>query len=111
MAEETKLRYLTTIDSYEIFIEDGQQELYERAIVEDAPIDLSVWIRVVLKDDDGIFDPEEDEDMLINTTYHGKMFDFEYELKKLVSSEQFQKEAHFDFDLDEPYQQQLPFQE
>ena len=98
MAEETKLRYLTTIDSYEIFIEDGQQELYERAIVEDAPIDLSVWIRVVLKDDDGIFDTEEDEDMLINTTYHGKMSDFEYELKKLVSSEQFQIEAHFDFD-------------
>lgn len=111
MAKETKLLYLTTIDSYEIFIEDCQQELYERAIVEDAPIDLLVWIRVVLNDADGVFDSEEDEDMLINTTYHGKMSDFECELKKLISSEQFQKEAHFDFNLDGPYQQQLPFQE
>ena len=106
-----KLLYLTSVDDYEIFIEDCHRELYEWAIAEDAPIDLSVWIRVVLNNADGIFDPEEDEDMLINTKYHGKMADFECELKKLVSGKQFQKEAHFDFDLDEPYQQQLPFQE
>lgn len=71
------------------------------------PIDLSVWIRVVLNDEDGIFNPEEDEDILINATYNGKMSNFECELKKLVASKQFLKELHFD--LDDTYQQQLPF--
>lgn len=107
MAEETRLSYLMNIDDYEIYIEEDQQELYVQSISNDMPIDLSVWIRVVLNDEDGIFNPEEDEDILINATYHGKMSNFECELKKLVVSKQFLKELHFD--LDDTYQQQLPF--
>ena len=111
MIEGTELSYIMNIYGYDIFIEQGQQELFELALAEDAPIDLSVWIRVILKDDAGIFDYEKDEDMLINTTYHGKISNLESELKRLISSEQFQKKTHFDFDLDKPYQQQLPFTE
>lgn len=71
------------IDDYEIYIEEDQQELYVQSISNDMPIDLSVWIRVVLNDEDGIFNPEEDEDILINATYNGKMSNFECEHSKI----------------------------
>lgn len=83
MAEETRLSYLMDIDDYEIYIEEDQQELYVQSISNDMPIDLSVWIRVVLNDEDGIFNPEEDEDILINATYNGKMSNFECEHSKI----------------------------
>ena len=83
MAKEARLSYLMDIDDYEIYIEEDQQELYVQSISNDMPIDLSVWIRVVLNDEDGIFNPEEDEDILINATYHGKMSNFECEHSKI----------------------------
>lgn len=81
MAKETRLSYLMDIDDYEIYIEEDQQELYVQSISNDMPIDLSVWIRVVLNDEDGIFNPE--EDILINATYNGKMSNFECEHSKI----------------------------
>ena len=73
---EQKLSYLMTIDGYEVYLEDEQLELYESATKEDIPIDLSVWIRVMLSDEDGIFDPTEDY-VLCNVTFLGKISDFE----------------------------------
>ena len=105
MTVETKLSFLMTVDGYEIYIEDTQRELYEHAADNDELTDFGVWIRVLLADEDDMFD--EEDDMLINATYHGKMSNFECELKKLVASKQFLKELHFD--LDDTYQQQLPF--
>ena len=88
-----------TIDGYEVYLEDEQLELYESATKEDIPIDLSVWIRVMLSDEDGIFDPTEDY-VLCNVTFLGKISDFEQEMKEVVKSEQFQKEAQFNLHFD-----------
>lgn len=99
MAEETKLLFLMTVDGYEIYIEDAQRELYEHAADNDELTDFEVWIRVLLAEENDMFD--ENEDMLINTTFYGTKSGLESELYKLVRSERFAKEKKFSFDIDE----------
>ena len=99
MTVETKLSFLMTVDGYEIYIEDAQREMYEQAADNDELTDFEVWIRVLLAEENDMFD--EDEDMLINTTFHGAKSDLESELYKLVRSERFAKEKQFSFDIDE----------
>lgn len=108
MTEETKLSFLMTVDGYEIYIEDAQRELYEHAADNDELTDFEVWIRVLLADDD-MFD--EEDDMLINATFHGTKSGLKSELYKLVRSERFAKEKQFSFDIDEhiPTASQLEF--
>ena len=99
MAEETKLLFLMTVDGYEIYIEDAQRELYEHAADNDELTDFEVWIRVLLAEENDMFD--EDEDMLINAAFHGTKSGLESELYKLVRNERFTKEKRFSFDIDE----------
>ena len=98
MTVETKLSFLMTVEGYEIYIEDAQRELYEHAADNDELTGFGVWIRVVLADDD-MFD--EEDDMLINTTFNGTKSGLKSELYKLVRSERFAKEKQFSFDIDE----------
>ena len=106
MAKETNLSFLMTVDGYEIYIEDAQRELYEQA-ADDELTDFGVWIRVLLAEENDMFD--EEEDMLINTTFHGTKSGLKSELYKLVRSERFAKEKQFSFDIDEhiPTESQL----
>lgn len=106
MEEETKLSFLMTVEGYEIYIEDAQRELYEQA-ADDELTDFEVWIRVLLAEENDMFD--EEEDMLINTTFHGTKSGLKSELYKLVRSERFAKEKQFSFDIDEhiPTESQL----
>ena len=101
MTVETKLSFLMTVDGYEIYIEDAQLEMYEQAADNDELTDFEVWIRVLLAEESDMFD--EDEDMLINTTFHGTKSGLKSELYKLVRSERFAKEKQFSFDLDKLY--------
>lgn len=96
MTVETKLSFLMTVDGYEIYIEEAQRELYEQAADDDKLTDFEVWIRVLLAEENDMFD--EDEDMLINTTFHGTKSGLKSELYKLVCSERFAKEKQFSFD-------------
>ena len=98
MTVETKLSFLMTVEGYEIYIEDARRELYEHAADNDELTGFGVWIRVVLADDD-MFD--EEDDMLINTTFIGTKSGLKSELYKLVRSERFAKEKQFSFDIDE----------
>ena len=98
MTVETKLSFLMTVDGYEIYIEEAQRELYEQAADDDKLTDFEVWIRVLLAEENDMFD--EDEDMLINTTFHGTKSGLKSELYKLVRSERFAKEKQFSFDYD-----------
>ena len=98
MTVETKLSFLMTVDGYEIYIEEAQRELYEQAAGDDKLTDFEVWIRVLLAEENDMFD--EDEDMLINTTFHGTKSGLKSELYKLVRSERFAKEKQFSFDYD-----------
>lgn len=99
MAKETNLSFLMTVDGYEIYIEDAQRELYEQAADDDELTDFGVWIRVLFAEENDMFD--ENEDMLINTTFHGTKSGLKSELYKLVHSELFAKEKQFSFDIDE----------
>lgn len=101
MAEDTKLSFLMTVDGYDIYIEDAQRELYEQVADDDELTDFGVWIRVLLAEENDMFD--EDEDMLINTTFQGTKSRLKSELYKLVRSERFAKEKQFSFDLDKLY--------
>ena len=98
MTVETKLSFLMTIDGYEVYIEEAQRELYEHATDDNELTDFEVWIRVLLAEENDMFD--EDEDMLINTTFHGTKSGLKSELHKLVRSERFAKEKQFSFDFD-----------
>ena len=107
MTKETKLSFLMTVDGYEIYIEDAQRELYEQAADDDDLTDFGVWIRVLLAEENDMFD--ENEDMLINTTFHGTKSGLKSELYKLVRSKRFAKEKQVSFDIDEhtPTESQL----
>lgn len=98
MAEETKLSFLMTVDGYEIYIEDAQRELYEQAADNDELTDVGVWIRVLLAEENDMFD--KDEDMLINTTYCGIKSNLVPELRRFVQSERFTKAKQFSLDFD-----------
>lgn len=107
MTVETKLSFLMTVDGYEIYIEDAQREMYEQAAEDGELTDFGVWIRVLLAEENDMFD--EDEDMLINTTFNGTKSGLKSELYKLVRSERFAKEKQFSFDFDKPDLQQLVY--
>lgn len=98
MAKETNLSFLMTVDGYEIYIEDAQRELYEQAADDDELTDFEVWIRALLAEENDMFD--EDEDMLINTTYCGIKSNLMPELRRFVQSERFTKAKQFSFDFD-----------
>lgn len=99
MTVETKLSFLMTVDGYEIYIEDAQREMHEQAADNDELTDFELWIRVLLAEENDMFD--EDEDMLINTIFNGTKSGLKSELYKLVRSERFAKEKQFSFDIDE----------
>ena len=107
MTVETKLSFLMTVDGYEIYIEDAQREMHEQAADNDELTDFELWIRVLLAEENDMFD--EDEDMLINTIFNGTKSGLKSELYKLVRSERFAKEKQFSFDIDEhiPTESQL----
>lgn len=88
-----------TVDGYEIYIEDAQREMHEQAADNDELTDFELWIRVLLAEENDMFD--EDEDMLINTIFNGTKSGLKSELYKLVRSERFAKEKQFSFDIDE----------
>ena len=98
MGEIANLSFWMDVDGYEIFIDESQQKSYEQATDNDELTGFGVWIRVVLADDD-MFD--EEDDMLINTTFNGTKSGLKSELYKLVRSERFAKEKQFSFDIDE----------
>lgn len=98
MTEETKLSFLMTVDGYEIYIEDAQREMYEQAADNDELTDFEVWIRVLLAEENDMFD--EDEDMLINTTYCGIKSNLVPELRRFVHSKRFTKAKQFSLDFD-----------
>lgn len=98
MAEETKLSFLMTVDGYEIYIEDAQRELYEQVADDDELTDFGVWIRVLLAEENDMFD--EEDDMLINTTYCGIKSNLVPELRRFVHSKRFTKAKQFSLDFD-----------
>ena len=98
MTVETKLSFLMTVDGYEIYIEDAQREMYEQAADNDELTDFEVWIRVLLAEENDMFD--EDEDMLINTTYCGIKSNLVPELRRFVHSKRFTKAKQFSLDFD-----------
>ena len=98
MTEETKLSFLMTVDGYEIYIEDAQREMYEQAADNDELTDFEVWIRVLLAEENDMFD--EDEDMLINTTDCGIKSNLVPELRRFVHSKRFTKAKQFSLDFD-----------
>ena len=88
-----------TIDGYDVYIEEAYLESYEQTAYDDEFADFGILIRVLLAADSNIF--EEEDDMLINTTFHGTKSDLESELYELVCRERFAKEKQFSFDMDE----------
>lgn len=98
MTEETKLSFLMTVDGYEIFIEEPQRKLYEQTADNDELTSFVIWIRVVLADEDDMFD--EEDDMLINATYCGIKSNLVPELRRFIHSERFTKAKQFSLDFD-----------